>query len=130
MTSFLDYHRRKMNIEEEIGYKAKKYDMEETLLVITDIMKFEDDFFSYVKIKDYASHLKKIEECISDIDTLVENYEKLQKLDISDNNELVDKIKNGITSMTNEIKSIKDEMIKKRLISIKAEVEVIVTSIV
>lgn len=128
MTSFLNYYKRRATIR-EIEKKARTYNMEETLLVITDMKKFEDDFFSYVKKDDYSSYLKKVEECTSNIDILLENYKKLQKLDINDDKELIDKIENGITSMNNEIKSIKDEMIKKRLISIRANVETIVTNI-
>lgn len=128
MTSFLDYYKRKTTIK-EIEEKAKTYNMEETLLIITEIMRFEDDFFSYVKKENYTNYLNKVEECISNIDILLENYEKLQKLEINDDKELVDKIKNGITSMNSEIKSIKDEMIKKRLISIRANVETIVVGI-
>lgn len=125
MANFLDYYKKKATIYE----MTTKHNTEETLQTIIDMMEFEDEFFSYVKKEEYTSYLNRVEECISNIDTLLENYEKLEKLDVSDNNELVDKIKNGITSMTNEIKSIKDEMIKKRLISIRAEVEVIVANI-
>lgn len=128
MTSFLNYYKRRATIR-EIERRTRTYNMEETILVITDMKKFEDDFFSYVKKDDYSSYLEKVEECTSNIDILLENYEKLQKLDINDDKELVDKIKNGITSMNNEIKSIKYEMIKKRLISIRANIESIVVGI-
>lgn len=125
MANFLDYYKKKATIYE----MTTKHNTEETLQTIIDMMEFEDEFFSYVKKEEYTSYLNRVEECISNIDTLLENYEKLEKLNVSDNNELVDKIKNGITSMTNEIKSIQDEIIKKRLISIKAEVEVILANI-
>lgn len=128
MIIFLNYYKRRATIR-ETEKKARPYNMEETLLVIKDIMKFEDEFFSYVKKENYSNYLEKIEECVSNIDILLENYKKLQKLDINDDKDLVDKIENGITSMNNEIKSIKDEMIKKRLISIRANIESIVVGI-
>lgn len=58
MTSFLDYYKRKTTIK-EIEEKAKTYNMEETLLVITDMMKFEDDFFHTSKKKTIVTILIK-----------------------------------------------------------------------
>ena len=125
MANFLDYYKKKATIYE----MTTKHNTEETLQTITDMMEFEDEFFLRVKKENYSSYLNEVEECISNIDILLENYEKLEKLEISDNNELVNKIERGIISMNNEIKNIKEKMIKKRLISIRAEVEVIVSGI-
>lgn len=125
MANFLDYYKKKATIYE----MTTKHNTEETLQTITDMMEFEDEFFLRVKKENYTSYLNEVEECISNIDILLENYEKLEKLEISDNNELVNKIERGIISMNNEIKNIKEKMIKKRLISIRAEVEVIVSGI-
>lgn len=123
---FRDDKEVKQDIEKE--YYSEK-DIKESLLLLTDKIIEMKTFNSYKEQEGYSNYFNEAAKCAEKVDVLLENYDKLKELEVEENQELVRKIKNGIINMANEIESIKNQMLFKKLNSIKAEVEVIVAKI-
>lgn len=123
---FRDDKEVKQDIEKE--YYSEK-DIKESLLLLTDKIIEIKTLNSYKEQEGYSNYFDEAAKCAEKVDILLENYDKLKELEVEENQELVGKIKNGIINMANEIESIKNQMLFKKLNSIKAEVEVIVAKI-
>lgn len=136
MISFLKYYNERVYFEDD---KAVKQDIEkeyysekkikESLLLLADKIIEIKTLNSYKEQEGYSTYFDEAAKCAEKVDILLENYDKLKELEVEENQELVRKIKNGIVNMANEIESIKNQMLFKKLNSIKAEVEVIVAKI-
>lgn len=123
---FRDDKEVKQDIEKE--YYSEK-DIKESLLLLTDKIIEIKTLNSYKEQEGYSNYFDEAAKCAEKVDILLENYDKLKELDTEKNQEIFLKIKNGIINMANEIESIKNQMLFKKLNSIKAEVEVIVAKI-
>lgn len=137
MINFLKYYNKEefsLKIGEEFKENIRKEyysekDIKESLLLLTDKIIEMKTFNSYKEQEGYSNYFNEAAKCAEKVDVLLENYDKLKELEVEENQELVRKIKNGIINMANEIESIKNQMLFKKLNSIKAEVEVIVAKI-
>lgn len=137
MINFLKYYNEEgypLRIDEEIREDIKKEyysekDIKESLLLLTDKITEIKTLNSYKEQEGYSNYFDEAAKCAEKVDILLENYDKLKELDTEKNQKIFLKIKNGIINMANEIESIKNQMLFKKLNSIKAEVEVIVAKI-
>lgn len=137
MINFLKYYNKEefsLKIDEEFkedirkAYYSEK-NIKESLLLLTDKIREIKTFNSYKEQEGYSNYFDEAAKCAEKVDILLENYDKLKELDTEKNQEIFLKIKNGIINMANEIESIKNQILFKKLNSIKAEVEVIVAKI-